>query len=109
MSKEYYKNKIDSIKTAIAKKKGEITSYNDKIKDYQVNKTKIREKYQARIKSASNSSDKNNYRTWMANDLKNEDTKIANCRNQIAYIKREIESLKNELKRAQEGYKNAKK
>lgn len=109
MSKESYKNKIDSIKTNIAKKKGEITSYNDKIKDYQAQKTQIREKYQARIKSASNSNEKANYRNWMSNDLKNVDSSIANCRDQIAKIKTQIESLKRELKQAQEAYKNAKK
>lgn len=39
MSKESYKNKMDSIKRDIARKRAEITSWNDKIKDCQAKKS----------------------------------------------------------------------
>lgn len=108
MSKEYYKNKIDSIKREIAQEKSKITSHNDKIKDLQEKKKEKRAYYSKLIKGTSSSESKKSYRISMNSDLKRIEEEIAYNRNRIADIKRLIESKKRDLKNAQASYKNAK-
>jgi len=108
MSKESYKNKMDSIKRDIARKRAEITSWNDKIKDCQTKKKQQREYYSKLIKAARDSSSKASHRSTMNSSLKSIDYSIASYRSNIANIKRGIESLQTALKNTQEAYKKAK-
>ena len=78
MSKEYYKKKIIDLRAAIAKEKDA--------------KKRDNEKYAGWIKSASSPSSKSSYR-------KSKIDAAARHDRQIEYLKRQIESAKDSLKR----------
>ena len=78
MSKEYYKKKIIDLRAAIAKEKEA--------------KKRDNEKYAGWIKSASSPSSKSSYR-------KSKIDAAARHDRQIEYLKRQIESAKDSLKR----------